>query len=237
MYTFITKHILDDVVSEIPLDKNIHTHHPGNPLGMYWKRIKPSKLAGFNTFPSAYPIDSQVVGMYVFVQCPVWLQKAEGHGGYGLCYQAAQGKMCRAAPRPPPALHRSHQGIRHCEPSCTLGDTQQAWMPTSICTDHPLLPWWHVLQGHSKWWRLWPISSVKWSEARLCACANAVQSPLRSDALCSSLRNWDRIQKFTTALMAISSTTAAWSPTPKWLGPLCETSSLQMIAHLRLTPR
>ena len=25
-----------------PLDKNIHTHHPGNPLGMYWKRIKPS---------------------------------------------------------------------------------------------------------------------------------------------------------------------------------------------------
>ena len=24
------------------LDKNIHTHHPGNPLGMYWKRIKPS---------------------------------------------------------------------------------------------------------------------------------------------------------------------------------------------------
>ena len=24
----------------------------------------------------------------------VWLQKAEGHGGYGLCYQAAPGKMC-----------------------------------------------------------------------------------------------------------------------------------------------
>ena len=24
------------------LDKNIHTHHPGNPLDMYWKRIKPS---------------------------------------------------------------------------------------------------------------------------------------------------------------------------------------------------
>ena len=38
----------------------------------------------------------------------------------------------------------------HCEPSCTLGDTQQAWMPTSISTDHPLLPWWHVLQGHRK---------------------------------------------------------------------------------------
>ena len=36
---------------------------------MYWKRIKPSQLTGFNTFPSAYPIDSQVVGMYVFVQC------------------------------------------------------------------------------------------------------------------------------------------------------------------------
>ena len=51
------------------LRKNIHTHHPGNPLGMYWKRIKPSQLAGFNTFPSAYPIDSQVVGMYVFAQC------------------------------------------------------------------------------------------------------------------------------------------------------------------------
>ena len=108
------------------------------------------------------------------------------------CYQAAPGKMCRAAPRPPPALHRSHQGIRHCEPSCTLGDTQQAWMPTPICTDHPLLPWWHVLQGHRKWLRLWPISSVKWSEARLRACANAVQSPLRSDALCSSLPNWGR---------------------------------------------
>ena len=24
----------------------------------------------------------------------VWLQKAEGHGGNGLCYQAAPGKMC-----------------------------------------------------------------------------------------------------------------------------------------------
>ena len=80
------------------------------------------------------------------------------------------------------------------KPSCTLGDTQQAWMPTSICTDHPLLPWWHVLQGHRKWWRLWPISGVKWSEARLRACANAVQSPLRSDALCSSLPNWGRSQ-------------------------------------------
>ena len=45
--------------------QNIRSHHPGNPLGMYWKRIKP---AGFNTFPSAYPIDSQAVGMYVFVQ-------------------------------------------------------------------------------------------------------------------------------------------------------------------------
>ena len=37
-------------------------------------------------------------------------------------------------------FHRSHQGIRHSEPSCTLGDTQQARMPTSFCTDHPLLP-------------------------------------------------------------------------------------------------
>ena len=124
----------------------------------------------------------------------VWLQKAEGHGGYGLCYQAAPGKMCWAAPRPPPALHWSHQGIRHCEPSCTLGDTQQAWMPTSFCTDHPLLPRWHVLQGHRKWWRLRPISSVKWSEARLHACPNAVQSPLRSDAFFSSLPNWGRSQ-------------------------------------------
>ena len=26
----------------IPLDKNIRSHHPGNPLGMYWERIKPS---------------------------------------------------------------------------------------------------------------------------------------------------------------------------------------------------
>ena len=57
-----------------------------------------------------------------------------------------QDKMCWAAPRPPPALHRSHQGIRHCELSCTLGETQEAWMPTSFCTDHPLLPRWHVLQ-------------------------------------------------------------------------------------------
>ena len=24
------------------LDKNTHSHHPGNSLGMYWKRIKPS---------------------------------------------------------------------------------------------------------------------------------------------------------------------------------------------------
>ena len=24
------------------LGKNIRSHHPGNPLGMYWKRIKPS---------------------------------------------------------------------------------------------------------------------------------------------------------------------------------------------------
>ena len=67
-------------------------------------------------------------------------RKQRGTVGYGLCYQAAPGKMCRAAPRPPPALHGSHQGIRHCESSCTLGDTQEAWMPTSICTDHPLLP-------------------------------------------------------------------------------------------------
>ena len=43
------------------LGKKIRSHHPGNPLGMYWKRI--------NTFPCAYPIDSQVVGMHVFVQC------------------------------------------------------------------------------------------------------------------------------------------------------------------------
>ena len=59
----------DDISAESVIysqGKNIRFHHPGNPLGMYWKRIKPSQLAGFNTFPSAYPIDSQVVGMYVF---------------------------------------------------------------------------------------------------------------------------------------------------------------------------
>ena len=75
-----------------------------------------------------------------------------------------------------------------------VDDTQQARMPTSFCTDHPLLPWWHVLQGHRKWWRLGPISSVKWSEARLRACPNTVQSPLCSDAFCSSLPNWGRSQ-------------------------------------------
>ena len=41
-------------------------------LGIRWVCIRnilnPAKLAGFNTFPSAYPIGSQVVGMYVFVQ-------------------------------------------------------------------------------------------------------------------------------------------------------------------------
>ena len=26
----------------LPLGKKIRSHHPGNPLGMYWKRIKPS---------------------------------------------------------------------------------------------------------------------------------------------------------------------------------------------------
>ena len=38
-------------------------------LGTHWICIgNVLNLAGFNTFPSAYPIDSQVVGTYVFVQ-------------------------------------------------------------------------------------------------------------------------------------------------------------------------
>ena len=157
-------------------------------------RDQPPQHCRQDTGPYHAEPDHQAHTGWCCVWESVWLQKAEGHGGYGLCYQAAPGKMCRAAPSPPPALHRSHQGIRHSEPSCTLGDTQQARMPTSFCTDHPLLPWWHVLQGHRKWWRLGPISSVKWSEARLRACPNTVQSPLCSDAFCSSLPNWGRSQ-------------------------------------------
>ena len=30
------------MVATQTLDKNIRSHRPGNPLGMYWKRIKPS---------------------------------------------------------------------------------------------------------------------------------------------------------------------------------------------------
>ena len=33
---------IDSNTFDVSLEKNIRTHHPGNPLGMYWKRIKPS---------------------------------------------------------------------------------------------------------------------------------------------------------------------------------------------------
>ena len=76
---------------------------------------------------------------------------------------------------------------------------------------------------------------MEWSKVACLRQRCSVSSSLRcSLQLSPKLR---QESKFTTALMAISSTSAAWSPTPKWLGPLCETSSLQMTAHLRLTPR
>ena len=144
--------------------------------------------------------------------------------------------MCRTAPRPPPALHRSHQGIRHCEPSCTLGDTQQPWMPTSICTDHPLLPWWHVLQGHRNGDASDPFP-VSNGVKQGCVLAPTLFSLLFAQMLSAALSQTEAGVKIHYRTDAISSTSAAWSPTPKWLGPLCKTSSLQMTAHLRLTPR
>ena len=40
----ITKYLVTDAVISLgnSLDKNIRSHHPWNPLGMYWKPIKPS---------------------------------------------------------------------------------------------------------------------------------------------------------------------------------------------------
>ena len=50
------------------LCKKTYIPTPGNLLGMYWKRTKPSLINGVHYVSNTYPIDSQGVGMYAFVQ-------------------------------------------------------------------------------------------------------------------------------------------------------------------------
>ena len=154
----------------------------------------------------------------------MWFQKAEGNGGTVFVIRQLQEKSVSST-KISTCSSLATPRVLHGKLSCTLGNPQQAWMSTLLCTDHTFFQPWYALEDHKKWCYLWLFPSVKQNEARLGVCPNTVQSPRCQDAFL----NWGRCQNSIPHRWQYLP--SAWGLTLKWSGQLLEISYVQINVH------